>query len=137
MTIEVSASISPKAPSSTFSVKPATMRPAWVRSGSAACPIRGMNRKSTVVTASVATEASSESVSRSRPIADTDGRGAAPVRLSVSPSRWRDIKSQVPAATNTTNRARNTALVVTGETATSAKKARKEMSRASRRVRRV
>ena len=87
MTTEVSASISPKAPSSTFSVKPATMRPPWVRSGSAAWPIRGMNRKSTVVTASVASEASSESVSRSRPSADTDGRGAVAGTVSLSPSR--------------------------------------------------
>ena len=137
MTTEVSASISPNAPSSTFSVKPATMRPAWVRSGSAACPIRGMNRKSSVVTTSVAAEASSDSVSRSRPRMAEEGRGADAATLSASPSKWRDIRSHVPATTNTTKSARNTALVVTGETATSAKKARNAMSRASRSVRRV
>ena len=55
-----SLSISPKAPRSTWSEKPDTMAPSFVRKGSAAWPTRGMTKKNTAVTARVAAEAASE-----------------------------------------------------------------------------
>ncbi len=46
MTTLWSVSMSPKLPRSTRSAKPVTMRPSWARSGSAACPTRGITKKS-------------------------------------------------------------------------------------------
>ena len=57
--------------------------------------------------------------------------------VSASVSRWRSISRPVATTRNATNRPRYTTLVVTGDTATSMKKARNAMSRASHSVRRV
>jgi hypothetical protein len=97
-----------------------------------------MIRNSSAVTTMVAAEAVSDRPSRSRPRPATGRAGnAGASALSASLSRWRSISSQVLRTRKATNRPRNTTLVVTGDTATSMKKPRKAMSRASRGVRRV
>ena len=130
-----SVSISPYAPSSTRSEKPDTMRETCGRSGSAAWPTRGMMTNSAAVITMVPAEAASERPTRSRRTRSIGGDGG--LARSASLSRCRSISSQVPTTRNTTKRPRNTTLVVTGDTATSMKKARNAMSRSSRSVWRV
>ena len=57
MTTERSLSMSPKLPRSTRSENPVTMRPMDARSGSAACPTRGITKKRPAASVKVMTAA--------------------------------------------------------------------------------
>ena len=87
MATALSVSISPNDPSSTRSAKPVIIRAAWILSVRAACPMRGITKKSAAVMTSVASEAPKESPrsSRPRPAADASRR---PGARSDSTARW-------------------------------------------------
>ena len=87
MTTVASVSMSPKAPSSTRSEKPVSIRGWWERSVSAAWPTRGMRKKSATVSTSVAADAPTASPRRSRPSAPTPSSERSPTR-SDSVATW-------------------------------------------------